>query len=169
MDYTLPHFGNINLKDLKEDYYIDAETEKNFMSVELSFENKSIDQEIADGISTFLQNIDEQDQRNRTFIEKDFEEKESEAANYINFYLTEFDEAELLSVVGDNTAKTNIGKQLLNKLELTRIVVYPDGKFGSTFYAMFDYMIGSDELASDQILAVTIDKQGDLDSIGWDS
>lgn len=169
MEYTIPYFGNINLEDLKEDYYTIAETSKNSFSIELSFENKSIDQEMAEGISSFLENIDKQDQHNRTLITKDFEEKESETSAYINFFLTEFDEAELLSIVGEKTENSNIGKQLLNKLELTRIALYPDGKYAATYYAMFDYTIYLDGLPCDQLLAVFTDQQGNLDSIGWDS
>ncbi|MDR6785160.1 hypothetical protein ABIE26_003858 [Pedobacter africanus] len=166
MNYTLPYFGNINLTELQEDYYTVAETSKNNIAIELSFENRSIDQKMADEISSFLENIGKQDQQNRIFIAKDFEEKESETAGYINFYLTEFDEAELLSMVGE---KTNISEQLLNKLELTRIALYPDGKYGASYYAMFDYTIYLDGLPCDQLLVVFTDQQGNLHSIGWDS
>lgn len=169
MEYSFPYFGNVNLKDLKEDYYTVAETSKNNIPIELSFEHKSIDQEMADGISSFLENIEQQDQHNRTLIAKDFKEKESETSGYINFFLTEFDEAELLSIVGEKTENTDIAEQLLNKLELTRIALYPDGKYGATYYAMFDYTIYLDGLPCDQLLVVFTDQKGNLDSIAWDS
>ncbi|WP_448633990.1 hypothetical protein [Pedobacter panaciterrae] len=105
MDYTLPYIGNINLKELKEDYHVLIETSGNTVAIDLNFENTSIDKEMADGINTFLQNIDKQDQHNRAVIAKDFEEKESETTSYLNFYLTEFDEAELLRIVGNQTKK----------------------------------------------------------------
>jgi len=169
MEYTIPYLGKINLKELKEDYYTTGETSKNNFSIELSFEKESIDEKIADGISSFLENIDKQDQHNRSFIAKDFKEKESETSAYLNFFLTEFDEAELLNIVGEKTENTNIAEQLLNKLALTQVALYPDGKYGVSYYAMFDYTIYLDGLPYDQLLVVFTDQQGNLNSIGWDS
>lgn len=169
MEYTLPYFGIIKLNDLKENYYTSANGVHNPISIELCFENKSISQEMADGLHTFLQNIDKLDQHNKANIKKDFEERESETSNYINFYLTEFDETELSDIIGENQGNTAIEKHLLNKLELTRIGLYPDGKYGATYYAMFDYTIYLDGLPCDQLLVVFTDQQGSLDNIGWDS
>lgn len=165
MNYNLPYFGNLELNALKGDYYVVAEIAKRNVPIELSFEKKTINQEIAEGIARFLENIEKQDQRNRDYIAKDFEERESETANYINFYVTEFNETEL----GIDSEKKDLEKQLLHKLELNRVAIYPDGKYGATYYAMFDYTIYLDGLPCDQLLVVFTDKQGGLFDIGWDS
>ncbi|QIL37908.1 DUF2004 domain-containing protein [Pedobacter sp. HDW13] len=169
MDYTLPYFGNLDLNALNEDYYSAIQTPKNNIAIELSFENKSIEQKIADGIRIFLENIEKLDEKNKITIAKDFEEEGSETSNYINFYLTEFDEAELLDIIGKKTEKTKMADQLLDKLELTRIALYPDGRYGLTYYAMFDYTIYLNGFPCDQLLVLFTDQQGSLEDIGWDS
>lgn len=55
----------------------------------------------------------------------------------------------------------------LKKLKLGRIGFYPDGKYGTESFAVFDYIV--DRELSNQIIVVNIDKKGNLINLAWES
>ena len=164
----LPYFGQINLTQLKE-YYV-TETVFNGLpiSLDLNFKNKIISREQAINIKNFLGNISILDIQNKVEINNDFNE-DGEAKDYINFYLAEFDEEELRGIIDYDNEDKPKEEQLLSKLRLIRIGLYPDEKFGASDYGVFDYSIDIDGEACNQLLVVKTNETGDIDHLTWES
>lgn len=165
---NLPYFGQIDLIELKEYYKVKIELNKNEFGIKLSFKNNSISAEEAEKIVIFLNNISYFELQNRIYIDKDFEE-EGETADYLNFYMQEFDDDELSKIVDFNDKDNLIENQLLHKLKLISVWIYPDGKYGADYYGIFDYTIEIDGEACNQLLVVNTNKSGDLNHISWES
>lgn len=164
----LPYFGQIDFTQLNE--YYSAETEYNglILRLDLNFENKNISEVDAENIKKFLNNIADYDIQNKTEITKDFD-NEGEAKDYINFYFDEFDDEELSGIINYQNLNKPKEEQLLSKLILIRIGLYPDGKYDTEYYAVFDYSIEIDGEPCNQLLVVKTNDNGDLDHITWES
>lgn len=164
---TLPHFGQIDINNLDHYYAVNFEFNNNSVSSDLNFENKTIDKIAIDRIESILNNINDFDKKNKIYIEKDFNDEVEETSEYINFYLDEFTEDELENNINlkDQDIPKNI--QLLKKLRLIRIGLYPDAKYGT--FAVFDYSIDIDGQPCDQLLVINTDAIGNLITIAWES
>ncbi|MEC5142033.1 DUF2004 domain-containing protein [Chitinophaga sp. 212800010-3] len=169
MHYELPYFGEINLDNLKEDYRTKARIAELQISLDLNFENKSIIAEKAEKIKQFLENISQMDKQHHPAIDKDFKEQKGETADYIRFYLEELDEEELRNIAGDYKNKSDLESRLLNKLKLVRVGLYPDGKYGTTHFGIFDYSIDIDGEPCNQLLVLCTDDDGNINKITWES
>ena len=165
---NLPYFGQIDLIELKEYYKVKIELNKNEFGIKLGFKNNSISAEEAEKIVIFLNNISYFELQNRIYIDKDFEQ-EGETADYLNFYMQEFDDDELSKIVDFNDKDNLIENQLLHKLKLISVWIYPDGKYSADYYGIFDYTIEIDGEACNQLLVVNTNKSGDLNHISWES
>ncbi len=164
----LPYFGQIDFTQLNEYYAANTILNEWTLSLDLNFENKSINQEDAKHIKYFLDNILVFDQDNKTEIRKNFNEG-GEAVDYINFYLEELDEEELRAIINYDDASRPKEEQLLNKLKLIRVGLYPDMKFGADYYGVFDYSIELDGAPCNQLLVVKTYSNWRLDHITWES
>lgn len=164
----LPYFGQINLTQLKEYYATETVFNGLPISLDLNFKNKIISKEQAINIKNFLDNISTFDIQNKVEINNDFNE-DGEAKDYLNFYLVEFDEEELKGIIDYETEAKPKEEQLLSKLRLIRIGLYPDEKFGASYYGVFDYSIDIDGEACNQLLVVKTNETGDLDHLTWES
>lgn len=164
----LPHFGQIDLTQSEGCYSVKTEWKGSILWLDLNFENKQISEEQAKNIKAFLDNIGNFEIQNKSAIDKDFME-EGETADYINFYVAELDEEELSSIIDYNDKQRSPKHQLLDKLKLIRVGLYPDGKFGANYYGVFDYSIEIDGEPCNQLLVVKTNEKGDLDHITWES
>lgn len=164
----LPLFGKIDFTQLDE--YYAAETSYNGMKlrIDLNFENKNLSDEQAININKFLSNISAFDIQNKIEIEKDFND-DGESKDYIDFYLDELDEEELRGIIDSENKDNSKEEQLLSKLILIRVGLYPDGKFDTDYFGVFDYSIEIDGEPCNQLLVVKTNKTGDLDHITWES
>lgn len=52
-------------------------------------------------------------------------------------------------------------------MKLVRIGLYPDGKYGSDNFAVFDYTINQD--LTNQLIVVNTDENGVFEHISWES
>ena len=170
-EYMLPYFGPIDLANLKERYHtvIAFPDHEYLIRFNLNFENKELHQNVADDIASFLSGLEELDKQNYLAIEKDFVDRQSETFEYIQFYLQELDRKELAKIVGKNNDKIPIEKQLLQKLRLAHLELYPDDRSGSRCFAVFDYSIDIDGQPCNQVLAIKMGKDGIPVEIGWES
>lgn len=168
MNYSLPHFGEINPNQLEEYYDVDVVLGDLEISIDLNFENKSIDQSELDSIQYFLNNITLFDSQNKVFIKDDFEEG-GVAAEYIEFYLDECDDTELSSIINIQDSTTPRDVLLLKELKLIRVGLYPSDKSDTEHFATFDYSIYIDGEPCNQLLVVNTNKLGGLDHITWES
>lgn len=83
----------------------------------------------------------------------------------MDFHLDELGDDFLAHIgISNSIDKT---QQFLNKLYLTRIGLYPDGKYDTSYFAVFDYTVNRE--LSDQLMVVKTDHQGHLDHLSWES
>lgn len=122
----LPHFGHIDSSQLDE-YYAVVTTYCNLrLELDLNFEKKNLSDEQATDIKGFLSDISILDVQNKIEIEKDFND-EGETADYISFFLEELEEGELRGIIDYDNEDKPKEEQLLSKLRLIRVGLYPDG------------------------------------------
>lgn len=167
--YDLPYFGQLDINNLEEYYSSNLILNSYNIRTDLNFENKKISTHGIGKIETFLKNISDFDKRNNVFIENNFKEETGETSEYINFYLEELDETELSGIINLENQTVSKNRQLLNKLKLIRVGLYPDGKYGTNYFATFDYSIEIDGEPCNQLLVVNTDENGNLDHITWES
>jgi hypothetical protein len=168
-NYNFPYFGEININNLEEYYSSNFEMNNNTIRTDLNFGNKKIEKYGIAKIEGFLKNVNNFDDTNKVYIEKNFNEESGEALEYINFYLEEFDENELSKLIDLDNENIPKNIQLLNKLKLIRIGLYPDRKYGTEYFATFDYSIEIGGEFCNQLLVVNTDEKGNLHDITWES
>jgi hypothetical protein len=162
---TLPHFGPIDPEAL--DSYYDTEIDFNgrSISIDLNFGSSSIDSRKLETVLRFIENIRIYDINNKGFIAKDYHD---EGGNTVKFYLQhhieELGATELASLVDQGTKKDGYEKQLLSRLHLVRVGIYPEGE---DQFAIFDYSLGVD-LTNDLVVIFT-DENGNLDYMTMES
>ncbi|MFT3934113.1 MAG: DUF2004 domain-containing protein [Chitinophagaceae bacterium] len=164
----LPYFGQIAFNKLEEHYTAEASFNENVLRLDLNFENKSISEAQANNLRIFLDRISAFEIQNKSSINENFADG-GEAADYINFYLDELDEKELGEIIDYTNEEKSKEEQLLDKLILIRVGLYPDGKYGADYYGVFDYSIEIDGEPCNQLLVVKTKENGDLDHITWES
>lgn len=168
-NYAFLHFGEININNLEEYYNVNIEINDVNINTDLNFKNKKIEKYGIEQIESFLKNINDFDNKNKVYIEKDFIEESGETLEYINFYLEEFNENDLSKLIDLDNHNIPKNIQLLKKLKLIRIGLYPDGKYGANYFATFDYSIDIDGEPCNQLLVVNTDEKGNLHEINWES
>jgi hypothetical protein len=168
-NYNLPYFEEINSQELKEYYSIEVDFNETKINIDLNFENSSIDQSSIETIKTFLENIDKFDKQNKSYIENDLREENGATRDYISFYFDELEQDEISKIIDLDNTNTQKEILLLNELKLNRIGLYPDGKYNTTYYAVFDYSIDIDGEPCDQLLVVKTNEKGSLDQITLES
>ncbi|NBB28100.1 DUF2004 domain-containing protein [Cellulophaga sp. BC115SP] len=165
--FDLTYFGVINITQLEKDYRTKTIYSNKALNLDINFENESIDEEQALEINHILNNISAIDEENRKQINKDFKKK-GETRDYITFYLEELFEEELQEIIDYNDKSISKEKQLLNKLILIRVGLYPDNA-SIGYSVVFDYSIEIEGEPCNQLLVVKTDIKGKLDHITWES
>jgi hypothetical protein len=172
-NYLLPYFGQINLTSLEEDYYVEIELDGRKLKIDINFDKTSIDELEADNLKCFIENIGKFNQQNRKYIEYDYEdENRYPVKDYINAHVNLEPIAKLIDF---NNKEITPEIQLLNKLTIERVGIYPDGKYETTDYAVFDYTIEGNvykdarRTITDQLVVVKTDKNGVLNDLVTES
>jgi hypothetical protein len=164
----LPYFGQIDVIQLQNHYVARTTQNGNMLKIDLNFGKKHINEEQVTKIKFFLDNIHNYDAQHRIFIEEDYI-NEGDALRYAQEYLYDIEEEALLDILPVIDEVTPIEMQLLKKLQLIRVGLYPDETYGTANYAIFDYTIMEQGEPCNQVLAVKINENGDLVSIDWES
>ncbi len=165
--FSLPYFGEIDLIALDQsELRRNIDLDGNNIRFDINFENESSDRNKLDTIKDFLDNIKKFDQRNKLYLDKDFT-KEGETLDYINFYFDELDKDELSDIINFDNSFIEKERQLLDKLKLVRVGIYPDNI--PEYFGVFDYSIDIDGEPCNQLLVVKTDDKGNLDHITWES
>ena len=163
-EYELPYFGKLATENLEEYYVINFPYKEDFLQIDLNFDNRIIDIKILDKIKNFIERIDQFDKMNRIQIDKDYSE-DGEVKEFVNFHIEEIEEELLkLNIISDGENKET---QFLSNMKLVRIGLYPDGKYGSDNFAVFDYTVNQD--LTNQLIVVNTDENGVFDHISWES
>ena len=92
--------------------------------------------------------------------------REGESADYINFYLDELDESELSAIIDISNKSRSVELQLLDKLILANIWIYPDTENN---FGVFHYSIELDGEPCNQLLTILTNEYGELNDITWES
>lgn len=164
-EYTLPHFGNLVTDNLEEYYDVNIEFDGNEIQIDLNFENKTIDTITMDKVKNFIENIEKCDKLNKTYILNDYNNEDGDTIkSYLEHHLEEVEKEELSNLINFDDKTTEPELQLLKKLKLVRVGLYPDNE--DTF-AIFDYSIG--EEITNYLVVINTDEQGQLDYMTMES
>ena len=167
MKYKLPHFDEMEITQLDEYYSVEIEQNGQKIGIDLNFEEKEIETQLFDAVKTIIENIELEDSKNRTYITSDFNDENGDTVKeYLKFHIEELAE-ELSEIVNFEDKSNSSEKQLMEKLKLSRVGFYPDGKYDTESFVVFDYIV--DRELSDQIIVVNIDKEGKLINLAWES
>lgn len=158
-NFKLPHFGFIDPAALEEYYDVEIPYQDTEIQVDLNFGNKTIDPARLETVKQFIENIRIHDLSNRKHIEADYNNGGGDTVKfYLEHHLEELGKDELAELVDLNSKSSEHEKQLLKKLHLVRVGLYPDSE---DQFAVFDYSIGQ-EITNDLVVIFT-DENGNLD------
>lgn len=164
-NFSMPHFGQLNLESLQEYCSTAIEFNKTKVEIDLNFESKTIDLEAMMAAKTIIEKLSELDQQNKAHIDRDYNDKDGDSARfYLDFHLEEIGEQELITLFGLSGETTELEKQLLDKIHLIRVGLYPDSE---EIFAVFDYSLGRE--VTNYLIVVNLDKEGELDYITVES
>lgn len=158
-NYTLPYFGKFDADSLEEYYNVDIDFNGNQCQIDLNFENTKIDTSRLDLVKSFIENLEQIDKQNKVYIDQDFNDKDADTVKtYLEHHLEEVDEEELAELIDTNDKTKEPIKQLMDKLHLVRVGLYPDSE---DQFAIFDYSIGQE--ITQYLVVININKNGELD------
>lgn len=164
-EYALPYFGNLPTENLEEYYDVDIELNGNEIQVDLNFENQTADTLILDKVKNFIEKLEKFDKLNKTYILNDYNDEDGDTVKfYLEHHLEEVDKEELTKLVNFNDTITEPEQQLLSKLKLVRVGLYPDNEDN---FAIFDYSIGKD--ITNYLVVINTDENGQLDYMTMES
>ncbi len=149
-----------------EEYYdVNIELDGNEIQIDLNFENKTIDTITMDKVKKFIENIEKCDKLNKTYILNDYNDEDGDTVrSYLEHHLEEVEKEELSNLINFDDKTTEPELQLLKKLKLVRVGLYPDNEDN---FAIFDYSIG--EEITNYLVVINIDENGQLDYMTMES
>jgi hypothetical protein len=163
----LPPFGLINLDALNEDYCSNLEFNGKTITIDINFAKTNTEKSAMDSIKFFIENIDNFDRENIGYIQGDFDNVNGHTVkDYVTFHVEALGD-EFLKKIDIASDQDDKGQQFLKKLHLTRVGFYPDGKYDTSYFAVFDYSVGKD--LTNQLIVVKTDDKGNLSHLAWES
>ena len=161
--YHLPPFGELETESLDSYYDVDIDFEGRTIQLDLNFEEETIDAKRLDLAKTFITRLSEFNQKNLVAIQEDFDDGDT-VKEYIDHHLKELANEDLAVLIDRNNKKISQDMQLLAKLQLVRVGLYPGS---DEQFATFDYSIGQ-ELTNYLVVLFTNEK-GELDYMTMES
>ena len=162
---AIPHLGRIDSDSLEEYYDAEIEFNNTQLQVDLNFEKKTIEPARLEIVKSFIENIRIHDLNNKRLINKDYSDEEGDTVKvYLQHHLEELGQDELASLINVNSKSTMHEQQLLQKLHLVRVGIYPDSE---SQFAMFDYSLGID--LTNYLVVLFTDHNGNLDYMTMES
>jgi len=164
--FELPFFGSLDLHSLEEYYQTIIEFNGTEVELDLNFESRRIDPERLDAVRQFIENLPTLNAMNRTYIEDDFDgnDEDPTVMAYAQFHIEELGEDGLEGIVDFNDSTKDPEQQLMEKLQLVRVGLYPDS---AEQFAIFDYSIGTE--LTNYLLVLYTDISGNLDYMTMES
>lgn len=157
-NYKLPNFGDLNMNALNDYYRISANFKGNEISFDLNFDHPKATIGKMEKVKYVLQNIDRFDERNKLYIADDFNHKNGDTVKqYIDHHLSDCTEEELSTLIDLSKNSSSHPKQLLKKIKLKRVGIYPDDE---AYFAKFDYTIG--RRITQYVIVITTNPNGEL-------
>ena len=164
-NFKLPHFGFIDPASLEEYYDVEIPFSGTEIQVDLNFNNKTIDPARLETVKQFIENIRIHDLNNKKYIDADYNDEDGDTVKfYLEHHLEELGKAELGELINLNSKSTEHEKQLLKKLRLVRVGLYPDSE---DQFAIFDYSIGQE--ITNYLVVIFTDENGNMDYMTMES
>lgn len=162
---TLPHFGKIPTDNLEEYYVVDIDFKGNQIQIDLNFDSKTIDASTFEKIKKVIEDIEKFDKQNKKYILEDYNDDEGDTVKfYLEHHLNDVEKEELSALINFADTANEPEKQLLNKLKMVRVGLYPNDKEN---FAIFDYSIG--EEITNYLVVINTDENGELDYMSMES
>lgn len=118
-----------------------------------------------DKVKSYLENIDKFNELNKTYISDDYNDEEGDTVKfYIEHHLEEVGKDELSALINFDDPTLGPEQQLLKKIELVRVGLYPDSEDN---FAILDYSIGED--LTNYLVVINTDENGQLDYMTMES
>lgn len=164
-EYTLPYFGKLPTENLEEYYSVSIDFNGNEIQIDLNFENKNTETFQLDKVKSYLENIDKFNELNKTYLSDDYNDEEGDTVKfYVEHHLEEVGKDELSALINFDDPTLGPEQQLLKKIELVRIGLYPDSEDN---FAILDYSIGED--LTNYLVVINTDENGQLDFMTMES
>lgn len=161
--YNLPPFGELDTEKLDSYYDVDIDFEDRTIQLDLNFEEETIDPKRLDLVKSFITRLSEFNKQNLVSIHEDFDDGDT-VKEYIEHHIQELASEDLAALIDRNNKKVSPDIQLLAKLQLVRVGLYPGS---DEQFATFDYSIGQ-ELTNYLVVLFTNEK-GELDYMTMES
>lgn len=159
--FNLQYFGKLNLHDLEDFYSAVVKLNGKTVTIELEFEDSTIDARRLKKIQKLLLDLEEYDAANRQFFVDHYTE---DATDTVGLYLKKYTKSslkkKLSTLVDTNLDEQQIDLQLLDKIELIDVHLYPED---SDTYIAFDYVIGAED--NPYKLVFSYDKDLEVDDL----
>lgn len=163
--FKLPHFGFIDPAALKEYYDVEIPFNDTKIQIDLNFNSKSIDPARLETVKQFIENIRIHDLNNKKHINADYHDEDGNTVKfYLEHHLEELGKDELAELIDLGSKSSEHEKQLLKKLHLVRVGLYPDSE---DQFAIFDYSIGQE--ITNYLVVIFTDENGNLDYMTMES
>lgn len=164
-EYTLPYFGQISTDNIEEYYDVNIDFNGREIQIDLNFESETTNGEKLNQIKNYLENIEVYNRLAKNYILEDYHNEEGDTIKfYVEHHLEEVEEDELSTIINFDDSTVEPEQQLLTKLELVRIGLYPDNEEG---FAILDYSIGKE--ITNYLVVINTDQNGQLDYMAMES
>jgi len=168
----LTHFGDLDPAALEERYDVDIKL-GGPIKLDLNLEPVALTEANAKAINAFLADLASHVKKATLFVEKDLDNKQDPTVkDFIEFHVEELPPRALAKLL-DLKSTQSKAKQLVGKLVVERVGIYPHAK-GDGF-AIFDLtfegnkMVKGRRAITDQIIAVYLDAKGKIGHLSHES
>jgi hypothetical protein len=164
--FDIPHVGAVDFPAGTGGYWQFAlPMRSGDVPVDINSDDDAFTRDMLDEIKGFISDAARFDEIARDAFKAEFIEKpEGTVSTYLSHHAEELSEKELLRIFGTTDPDDLTIDHLLDALQLKRIGLYPGS---DDLVAVFDYTI--DEEATDYILAMEFDGEGEVYGISMDS
>jgi hypothetical protein len=154
-NYLLPHFGELDLDNLEPYTTQTIDLKNHSVVLDLNLlHGHSVSESEMKLIQNFLENLEAYTDKVKTILPTDYA-AEGATYDYLNEFLMEMEDDDLLSVLHDTDEELPTEFRLLEKLYIKRISFYPEKE--DDLLAVIDYALSG--VITEDVLVVLLNKQ----------
>jgi hypothetical protein len=151
--------------NLDDCYDLDFYVRDQHITVDLNFDNSTIDVYRLEMVKRFMTNIEAFDKVNKDRIKQDYADGNCDTVKtYIEYFIQDNDEEDIARLTSIQNQASNIEQQLLTKFQLVRLGLYPHE---DSHFATFDYTISSE--LTDDLVVIFTNQVGNMDYMTLES
>ena len=156
--YTLPYFGELDFSGGEDFYEVEATVGGLSLSLDIDFEGETPSPEALKHVEQFLLQLPISLDKAKACINQELGRTPGFVVDYVSFFKDAIEEnGDVDDYIDKSNTDESIEQQLLNRLYLLRVGIYPSG--GA--FAILDYTI--DEEYTDDLLVVYLSKNGEVE------